>query len=409
MLDEIKEFNEYLYDIMNDPDPARRIKYNTLMKRQKDKNGVKICSFDGLDRFLTTITRGILFGIDSPEQSEKSLSKAEIMRAFSVSGQKLWMGAKKNIYDFTEVQASAEIENTYEYISGWLESYMRNILLRSKIEETRSALQKLEIEESLAIELERDLTGVMLEPDPAKAEKTAVHIVELCRENKVKLHNTPEECILTILQCMQNIPAKCRSLGNEMNGTSGYKVLTYKSVAMRANQMKALKRYAMCCRSPYFEDIVKKTEDKNCVKTKIYKISEKDKDKILKMTAACLLEMNRLPGSHRNKLFPVAVNYIDITNWTVTSGILQGTHFRNFIYNKEPLFETDARGKGENGSGNQAVAKINEAWYEKCEWNLLDISQGEEPIEEYLAMHPGYQVYLDAGSGRELKLYKSSR
>ena len=250
MLNEIGEYKQYTLS----PEELaacknRRLKQYTLIKQK----------FGGLERAMTIIARHFIFKtsvVDFDEKAEKELR--EILKA--------WCGFKH------EAKTSLP-----EHFEGWLNNYIR-IFLSEKVQSYLDA--------------EKNPTDL----------KSAI-------EN-ISLNNAPTAEIKNLLGALDKLSKKntifSKSLfgGLDAKGDTPFRAITYDKVIANALLAGKLRRYYLVCDEELFQTKKIFKSDK-----RDKKLSAKDKDMVLKMTAEYLLQRR-----YTSQEF-VATNNANIINW----------------------------------------------------------------------------------------------
>ena len=134
----------------------------------------------------------------------------------------------------------------------------------------------------------------------------------------------------------------------------------------------------------------------------IAKVKDKDEDKILKLTAAYLIERNRKVKGNDDYV-PEAVSFTDVAMWAAAKTRLDSTKFKMFTYedsqthNLRPLFTFRPA-----LSGNLTKVMPDSEWLEYCGWDIIEATENDDKLDEYLDAYPNAVFYSDPGSCREL-------
>ncbi|MBE6042557.1 MAG: hypothetical protein E7220_08585 [Clostridiales bacterium] len=169
-----------------------------------------------------------------------------------------------------------------------------------------------------------------------------------------------------------------------------------------ANAMSArgpLKKYYLVCRVPDWKIGVNKLKGTN----PLGKLDKGDEDRILKLLAAYLIERNRKLKSNDDYIFE-PINFSDIGFWQFAQGKTDSSKYRPYTYQRydnnerRPLFKFDS-----SQSNNQAKAKPDEEWFEICGWELIEATENDYKLNEYLKDYPGAVFYSDPGASQYLR------
>lgn len=132
-------------------------------------------------------------------------------------------------------------------------------------------------------------------------------------------------------------------------------------------------------------------------------IKLKDDDKILKLVAAYLLERNRKQKSNADYV-PEAVNYSDISYWAEGRTKLDSSKYKMFTYEdsqthkRRPLFEFYF-----TKTGNTTKVMPDREWFEYCGWDIIEATDNDEKLDEYLNEHPNAIFFSDSGACKKLQ------
>ena len=267
MLNEIGEYEQYTLS------PAellacknRRLKRYTLIKQD----------FGGLERAMTIIARHFIF--DTPIGfNEKELR--EILKA--------WCGFRHEAETILP-----------EHFEGWLNNYMRRVLLRETLQDCLD-------DEKFPTDLKALIEKISLEPDfNAREYLKALKGFDLTHGDIPKIKN--------LLEALVALPNKNKNFSKNYfdsltyKGKNAFRAITYDKVIANALLAGRLRRYYLVCDEELFatERILKRDGKK---------ILPKDKDMVLKMTAEYLLQCR-----HTEQRF-IVTNNADMTNWLLGS------------------------------------------------------------------------------------------
>lgn len=372
MLDERKEFQEYRYEIIRNyfglgRRESRFIQPENMTRLSCDSDRL-YSSYDS-DRFLTVLTRGLLFGVYGQDDD------AVITASLTDPNRQLYARIDKII---GSMDAFGEVEEGDFANDACLKQFSNRCL------------------------------KVLLEEDPGCYYYFSEWAADIYIQNQFP-------CLESWLDIIDENPQK----------PTGDRIHAYDKITDEAVFQRELRNYALCCSSPEFEKISIRKGATGCEnKNGSESLSETDRDNILKMTAACLMELMRLPsckgrenivwnrrpwqvqnrmlspGGRGYAILQVPIHSVDLKSWCMNPSPWQELDFSRYQFrNKgqdEPLFETNTR-------GNQTSVTLNKTWCKECDWHLIDITEGDQVIRDYFAAHPSCSIYLDQGSGRKLK------
>ena len=404
MLDERLEYTQYSHmsfeDFSEDKVKGKnklncRLKYGTLIA---DK-----CS--GLDRAMTTVARYYIY--DMCDGKFNAGDTKEFLKS--------WCGFR---YD-------ANVMGT-DSLNHWLIKYIINVFLYRRLDKLELASMELGLNDdqneqfrqmkdyiqSCSRENHYDLRCLVDIYD-----KTIREIVDsLLAEKKIKEGNTKNlssEISIKLKECLIQINKICEFLskwnlkaaqfGQELfsaicspavNALNDYRKITYDRIIANALELGKLKTYYLVCNENIdpFSDIIRATvpnskkADKNSLR--IMKLSDADRDCILKMTAAYLL------GRKNDNQEWVAINQIDMVNWLTTTKFNIKKYY--ITHNKDdiPIFDSIVIGneatKGTHG--NVAKIKIVSEWVKR-----FSIAEKEETKERIIFIDQGAGLPLEKG------------
>lgn len=175
----------------------------------------------------------------------------------------------------------------------------------------------------------------------------------------------------------------------QANENNNFKLLNYEKVI--ANALIAggpLKRYYLVCEDPdWFSKICKQRGTNRYAKP-----MPKDEDKVLKLLSAYLLEINRKKKRTASFGFE-PINLNAVAAWLGAHTKFTNTKYTVFNYEKQDIFEFEL-GK----SGNAIKVRPDAEWMNSCGWQLIDGTDGDGALDDYLAAHPGAIFYSDGGT-----------
>ncbi len=168
-----------------------------------------------------------------------------------------------------------------------------------------------------------------------------------------------------------------------------YKRIRYDKIISNAIARGPFRRfYLVCSDNSAIMDGVALASGK---KLKVGNIHFNYLDRLWKTVAAYLLERER-KGKHGSPLTFEPFNFCDLTMWASARTRLCRTDLTCFFVHGRPLFEI------KSGSTNNLVKiKPDEEWFENCGWQIIDVTDGEEALDEYLKKNPGAVFFRDDG------------
>ena len=121
MLNEIREYEEYTYDLDNTASVPKRIKYNVLTKGLNEESSGIGC---GIESILSIIARHFLFDFNALG----ALANADAAECAVLA----WIGSKPD--ENKQSALSTEIQDEIESIKGWYPGYIEKILIPEREE-----------------------------------------------------------------------------------------------------------------------------------------------------------------------------------------------------------------------------------------------------------------------------------
>ena len=250
MLNEIGEYEQYTLS----PKELLNCK-NRRLKHCNIKN-----SFSGLERVMTIITRHFIF--DTPVGSEENELR-ELLKA--------WCGFKHKAKTILP-----------EHFNGWLNNYIKRVLA---FETAYDCLTYERLPTDLKTVIEKFLADRDFEVKESLAilenfKFTNDDVPKRLKENVGKLKN--------LLKALNELPDKGKNFsknlfgGVDAKGDTPFRAITYDRIIANALLEGKLRCYRLACDQEIFETEIILKDGK--------KLSAKDKDIILKMTAEYLLQ-----------------------------------------------------------------------------------------------------------------------
>lgn len=411
MLNEKLEYKEYTCDLTDPESGVKRIKYGTLYKgdseRKEGPNGVEGGpGFGGLERILTIIARYFLYYYDD------TVDKVDRDAAFAAMSS--WLGFSIRNYKNIDKARMEEIKR----IKGWFPRYLKDVLMKKYIDKLRKEnLGDNEKIENLIVSLER-----------AGSAEELREAAELLRNgietewNRKSIGN-PENSICNLAEKYEmlkgersvvfylKITATCFESG--LSDRNNANTLRLEKVVANAIRRKKLREFYLACKNNNLDAV-----DFNGVSRKKY-VSER-KDSLLRFMAAYLIEdfyinqaANDLMASADKDVYDTKgpLRYVPFdkpgfSNWYINDGYLDFGKY-NITYNGKPVLlkwpeEDQKKRKRKNSRKGDTRVKIkmDADWFNKCEWMLIDATDSNEEVKEYLKA--GYHVYRDDGAGKPL-------
>lgn len=286
MLNEIGEYEHYTFS----PEQIaacknHRLKHHTLIKND----------FGGLERAMTIIARHFIFD-EFVGSNEDEL--CEILKA--------WCGF--------EHKAKTPLPENF---NGWLDSYIRRVLLFENVKAIRDKISLLE-NEKLQSDFRPILENILFNKafDVIKA-IGEIRLLKFTHKNELKkITSNKDELaqMLNVLERLVELPNKNRTFSrspfgaSNANGENYFREITYDKVFANALLLGKLRRYYLACDEELFKTKKIFKADKHDKE-----LSKKDKDIILKMTAEYLLQRRDTTQEF------VVTNNADMTNWLLGS------------------------------------------------------------------------------------------
>lgn len=171
------------------------------------------------------------------------------------------------------------------------------------------------------------------------------------------------------------------------SGLSGKDAVDYQLVVARALRRGPLRTYCMVGKITPDEVCTTTTRKKDGSFRKLR--SEKSKDVIL-MTATCLMSLRQVGQVPRTGFVPVNLQLL--ARWLGERKDSGLSDMDTWLYEGEELF-LHLKEK----SGVQQY-QINQPWLDDGQWQLIDITDGDEPLRRFCREHEGegFSCYMDA-------------
>ena len=381
MLNEWKEFHEYTYQFSDDVQLPKRIGYTTFTAYRKGTTTE--VELNGLERFLTIIARYFLF------HSESGIETNDI--DIAVNALHAWLWKLKNV---SEEGISDEISR----MEHWLPTYVRYMFIKESVNSLMSLPDLDRLDKQCYSTVQSCIDILLSEDDPGKCLNAADRISEICSEvdsakNLIGRLRKAAATLSTIqLKSEQMDLKKPYQFQYTKND---YHLVSCRKIIHGAFSGGNLKRYYLVCKDPLFEKIYVKEK-------KVSMLSYKDR--ILKTTAMCLLRLRNTNFRADGLVRAVPVNYTDLSNWLISSGrITYKSDLSIFTFEGRELFQLELYG------GKMTKLRVDQEWFSLCEWGIIEATDNDKYLDEYLETHKGYSFYCDEGSGKALVRNKRYR
>ena len=383
MLNEWREFHEYTYRFSDEARQPKRIGYTTFTAYRKGTTAE--VELNGLERFLTIIARYFLFHNDYRSEIDAVENAVNALRAW------LWM-----LKADSEAGASDEISQ----IEQWLPSYVRHMFIKDNADSLISLPALKVLDNQSFMTMQSCIEILLSEKDPRKCLDAVDRIGEICSEyDSAKMLVGRLQKAAATLSTIQSKSGQMsfRQPFQYQITKNDYHMVSCRKIIHSAFTAGKLKRYYLVCRDPFFEKIIAN-------KKKVSILSYKDR--ILKTTAMCLLKLRHTNFSSDRLVRAVPVNYTDLSNWLISSGrITYKSDLSIFTFEGRELFQLESYG------GKMTKLRADQEWFSLCEWDLIEATDSDRFLDEYLETHKGYSFYCDEGSGKGLvhnKRYRRS-
>lgn len=182
---------------------------------------------------------------------------------------------------------------------------------------------------------------------------------------------------------------------NKSASNNNYKTIYYDKIISNAiSSYGPLRRYYLACNTENWDKDIR-------VKGKTSKggmCSDSQKEKIIKLIAAYMIEKSRKPR-HDDRLRFEPVGLKDIAYWAKGKSPLNSSNYKVYEVDGRQLFQFQS-GK----SGNVTKVKPDSDWFEACRWQLIEATDNDENLASYLDNNPDAVFYSDAGANKDLQL-----
>ena len=346
MLDELQEYRQYTFDYAeNLKKEDCRIKYSTFIKHD----------FSGLARIMTVVARQFIFQNEDEPQN------------------------------FNEEKVRGRLK---DWFTNWLPGYIRHAFLLNYLKELRSLLKDesllslierigSESETNALLDAKNELDAVLKNNDFSKDEKLLFSQISNLIDALKNLRDMKSAFANKIFA----IEDRGEVLGKKKND---YHKITYDRIIANALEQGRLHRYYLVCKSKEvpFDSVRKFTGKIKEGK----KLSDSDKDMILKFTVAYLLEQKAYSPGYAPKY--MAISKMDLANWMKKKDKPSNFELEKYKFvesgKRESLFDTRMAGN----KGNVSKTYINSDWVEK--FYLVDENDIDKPE------HCGRILFSDA-------------
>lgn len=111
---------------------------------------------------------------------------------------------------------------------------------------------------------------------------------------------------------------------------------------------------------------------------------------VLALTAMCLMGLEVSGAVPQGGFVPISL--VELTAWLGLSKEVEHGDIESWLYNGEPVF---AQAQEQSGVKQW---KVSQRWLDDGQWQLLDITDSQEPLEHFLRHHEGegFRCYVDA-------------
>ena len=182
-----------------------------------------------------------------------------------------------------------------------------------------------------------------------------------------------------------------RSVFSQFKGTNDYKRLSYeKAIANAYSARGPLKRYYLACTDAEWMKKLTRKRGK--------KLIHNHADRVLKLLAAYMLERSRKKRRDEELRFE-PVNYSDVAFWAVSKTKIDASLLKQYCVNGRPLFECKSA-----SSGNQAKIKPDWDWFNSCGWTLIEATDDDHALDDFLEKHPDAVYFRDNGGAVPLSM-----
>lgn len=182
---------------------------------------------------------------------------------------------------------------------------------------------------------------------------------------------------------------------NKSASNNNYKTIYYDKIISNAiSSYGPLRRYYLACNT---EDWDKEIRVKGKT-SKGGKCSDRQKEKIIKLLAAYMIERSRKPR-HDDRLRFEPIGLKDVAYWAEGTSPLNSGNYKVYEVDGRRLFLFQG-----GRSGNLTKAKPDPVWFEACRWQLIEATDNDDKLDEYLDNNPDAVFYSDAGANIDLQL-----
>lgn len=339
MLNEIREYEEYTYDLDKTACAPKRIKYNVLTKGLNGESSGIGC---GIESILSIIARHFLFDFND---------LGALANAYAAECAVLaWLGSGAGGEKMSAL--SAEVRNEIESIMGWYPRYIEKVLIPEREELIKQNQDNREKQKSLKKNI--DLLKSIL--DNLDGEKFR-----------------------------RDLEKTAWSYG--FSGKNDYKKLFIEKVVANASARGPLKRYYLLCKDPDLDSVILKEQPRRKPKEGLTQ-RDKYEDLYLRLIAAYLLSdrLTRSDTATGNRFVPV--NLTELSGWAMTDKKLANDKIPDCFEGIELI----------TLNNQQSKLRFDHKWFAKCGWMLVDDSENDDELEKYLKEQPGLCYWKDPGA-----------
>ena len=387
MLNEILEYKEYSADLSEPENTIKRIKYGVITKAGK--------SFMGLEGMLTSISRRMLYYYgDKVEDTDRDAAEAAM---------KAWLGFKYRIDLPEDDERVAEIRK----LEGWFPQYVRTVLIKKYFDQT--ALKDPE--------KGAELLECISSYENAETEDEKEEAIERLKELNAKISRLMNKLEYTASDTYR----EQLELTNYNNGISvdehnkrrdNRDILRFEKVIANAMRRKKPRIFYLACKDNGL-NTVHVTLNGNMKEMR--ELTSEEADTVLRFVSAYLLEyyyiemaINKAEADDMELVMEarIPLRYVPYDNLRFSDWHTNDAYFHaermDFRYGTRYLIRR--WGDKYRSGGNKTKIKIEENWFERCEWALIDATDNDDTLDKYLEEHPGHHFYSDRGSGKLLAM-----
>ena len=339
MLNEIREYEEYTYDLDNTASVPKRIKYNVLTKGLNEESSGIGC---GIESILSIIARHFLFDFNALG----ALANADAAECAVLA----WLGSGAGGENMSAL--SAEVRNEIESIMGWYPRYIEKVLISEREELIKQ------------------------NHDNPKKQKSLKKNIELLKDILDNLGDG---------KFRRDLEKAAWSYG--YSSKNDYKKLSIEKVVANAAARGPLKRYYLLCKSPDLDSVILKEQPKRKPKEGLTQ-REKYDDLYLRMIAAYLIsdQLTRTDTSRGSRFVPV--NLTELSGWALTDKKLANDKIPDCFEGIELI----------TLNNQQSKLRFDNKWFAKCGWMIVDDSENNNEPVRSLKEQPDTCYWKDVGA-----------